>query len=543
MRPIRLPSVRWLAPAAFGVIASLSASIVALAGTLNAGTVNRVPDNPLAGSATCAAQVAQQEELGSVNFPDAEVEPYVAVDPTNPLHLVGSFQQDRWNDGGANGLTNVVSMDGGKTWSLAVSQPQFTICEGATPGSPGFRNRASDPWVSFSADGGVVYSTSLSLYGSPSLGATQAIIIARSTDGGVHWQVPVAAQVDTSLLVLNDKESVTADPVVANNAYAVWDRLNGPSQNADLSALVHTFSTGRGTTLFSRTTDKGLTWSPGREIFDPGERDETTDNQILVPTAGPASGILVDGMSLNTSQGGKCPITHGGLHCAAAVTFTAAVIRSTDGGNTWSEAIGIDVQQLAPVRIAGQPVRSGDGLPEFAVNPVNGNLYAVWQDSRFTNTGASKIAFSQSTDGGLTWSNTTRIDQSPGDTQAFVPEIHVAADGTIGLLYYDLEHATQAQPGLTDVFIAHCHSATSDCSNQASWAAGGETRLTTSGSFDYTTAAQVGGSEGAGQGSRSLFLGDYVGLTTSGNRFVAFFGMSQPASTAGRSDVFSNPAG
>jgi hypothetical protein len=114
-----------------------------------------------------------------------------------------------------------------------------------------------------------------------------------------------------------------------------------------------------------------------------------------------------------------------------------------------------------------------------------------------------------------------------------VPQIHVASDGTIGLLYYDLENATAAQPGLADAFIAHCHSGTSDCSNPASWAAGGETRLTTSGSFDYTTAPVAGG----------FFLGDYDGLTASGTTFKAFFGMSRPIATAGRSDIFSNSAG
>jgi hypothetical protein len=79
--------------------------------------------------------------------------------------------------------------------------------------------------------------------------------------------------------------------------------------------------------------------------------------------------------------------------------------------------------------------------------PVNGNVYAVWQDARFSPTGASKIAFSQSTDGGLSWSPVIRIDQSLGNTQAFLPQIHVASDGTVGLLYYDLENATAAQPG------------------------------------------------------------------------------------------------
>src|SRR5215471_13713670 len=525
----RLPSVRWLAPPAIGALALLSGATVAVAGPLAARSVVRLPDDPLGGSSTCAALVAQQTALGSTNFPDTEVEPHVAVDPTNAMHLVGSVQQDRWNDGGANGLINFVSTNGGASWTLAAGQPQFSICEGAQSGSAGFFNRASDPWVSFSSDGQVVYSTSDSFNANgPGFGGASSIVVSRSTDGGNHWQAPVTARLDTSTQVLNDKESVTADPVNASDAYVVWDQLVSPNANANPSAFIHSIAF-RGPSFFSRTTDKGVTWSNGRAIFDPGQNDQTIGNQIVIPTAGQAAGVLIDGMSLITNQGGKCPFKSGG-RCGKGSTFTASIIRSTDGGNTWSGAIPIDVQQVGSVTIAGQGVRSSDELPEFAVNPINGTLYAVWQDSRFT--GTSKIAFAQSTDGGLTWSNTIRIDQSPGSTPAFVPQIHAAADGTIGLLYYDLENATAAQPGLTDAFIAHCHSATSDCSNPASWVPGGETRLSTSGSFDYTTAPNAGG----------LFLGDYDGLTSSGGSFRALFCMSQPIATAGRSDTFSNTA-
>jgi hypothetical protein len=526
----RLPAARWLAPPVGGAVAFVAGSAVALASTLTAGAVVRVPDNPLGGNPSCAALVAQQTALGSRNFPGSEVEPYVAVNPANPMHLIGSVQQDRWNDGGANGLTNVVSNDGGATWALAAGQPQFSICAGASPGSPGFFHRATDPWVSFSADGTVAYSISDSFNANgPGFGGASAIIVSRSTDGGNHWQTPVTARLDTSFAVLNDKESITGDPLIANNAYAVWDRLESPQENANPSATVFAAAF-RGPAMFSRTTDKGLTWSQGRAIFDPGQNDQTIGNQIVVPTTGPARGVLIDGMSLITNQGGKCPFV--GSRCGKGSTFTAAVIRSTDAGNTWSGAIPIDVQQVAAVRIAGQPVRSSDFLPEFAVNPVNGNIYAVWQDARFSPTGTAKIAFSQSADGGLTWSPVIRIDQSPGDTPAFVPQIHVASDGTIGLVYYDLQNATAAQPGLADTFIAHCHSATADCSNPAGWAAGGQTRLTTSGSFDFTTAPVA----------RGFFLGDYMGLTSSGTAFKAFFGMSLPIATNGRSDTFSNSA-
>ena len=113
MRPsFRLPFARWLPPPALGAVSVVAGATVALASTLAAAAVVRVPDNPLGGSATCSALVAQQVKLGSTNFPDAEVEPYVAVDPTDPTHLVGSMQQDRWSDGGSNGLTNVVSTNG-----------------------------------------------------------------------------------------------------------------------------------------------------------------------------------------------------------------------------------------------------------------------------------------------------------------------------------------------------------------------------------------------------------------------------------------------
>ena len=205
------------------------------------------------------------------------------------------------------------------------------------------------------------------------------------------------------------------------------------------------------------------------------------------------------------------------------------MIRSTDGGATWSQPIIVAPQVFAGVSIAGHAVRSSDELPEFAVGP-NGNLYAVWQDGRFSVNGTSKVALSQSTDGGLTWSTPIRVDQSAGDTPAFTPQVHVASDGTVGVSYYDLESATTAQPGLTDTFIVHCHAA---CTDPASWAAGGETKVSTTGPFDMTQAPDAGG----------YFVGDYEGLTSSGTTFDPFFVMAKPIATTGLTDTFANTAG
>jgi hypothetical protein len=501
-------------------VAVLATGAVAMAATLTAGTPVRVADKPLAGSAACAPLVAQQTALGSVNFPDSEVEPYVAADPTNPQHLVGSVQQDRWNDGGSNGLTNVVSTDGGATWSLAASQPQFSRCAGAIPGSPGDFNRATDPWVSFSSDGHIVYSISDSFNANgPAFGGASSIVISRSTDGGTTWQTPVTARVDTSTTVLNDKETVTADPTAPLTAYATWDRLVSPSTNANPGAFDHSPAF-RGPALFSKTTDGGVSWSNGRVIFDPGEKNQTIGNQIVVPTAGPASGTLIDGFDLIQ--------TTGGLGNNPRETLSVAVIRSTDGGATWSQPTIVAQQNFASVSIAGHAVRSSDELPEFAAGP-NGNLYAVWQDGRFSATGAAKVALSMSSDGGLTWTTPIRVDQSPGDTPAFTPQVHVASDGTVGVGYYDLESATTAQPGLTDTLIVHCHAT---CADPASWVSGGETKVDTSGPFDMTQAPDAGG----------YFTGDYEGLTSSGSTFDPFFVQAAPQATTGLSDTFANTA-
>src|SRR5512141_2704802 len=57
-------------------------------------------------NASCAATIAR----GSLAR-DAEVEPSIAVDPKDPKHLIGIWQQDRWSNGGANGLVTAATFD------------------------------------------------------------------------------------------------------------------------------------------------------------------------------------------------------------------------------------------------------------------------------------------------------------------------------------------------------------------------------------------------------------------------------------------------
>ena len=95
-----------------------------------------------------------------------------------------------------------------------------TKCEG------GPFTRASDPWVDFSPNGTAYFMHLAFEPDQPNGGfGDNAMLVTRSTDGGLSWGGPITLRSDTNPQVLNDKNSLRADPTNANFAYAVWDRL------------------------------------------------------------------------------------------------------------------------------------------------------------------------------------------------------------------------------------------------------------------------------------------------------------------------------
>ena len=440
------------------------------------------------------------------NYTNAEVEPWVAVNPTNPANIVAVYQQDRWSNGGARGLVTAVSHDGGATWSRTWAH--FSFCSGGTAANGGDLDRASDPWVTF-APNGDAYQISLSA--SADL-LTSAILVSKSTDGGDTWSEPTTLVRETSAFNFNDKESITADPTNSNFVYAVWDRSRKPGENADFNAL-HSFAF-RGDVMFSRTTNAGASWEAPRRVFPTRNANLfTIGNQIVVLP----NGTLVDVFSLAQGSGRQGSVN----------PFTVSVIRSTDKGVTWSQGIDISTEQTLPTLDpdTGAAVRTGGGLPDIAVDPSNGNLYVVWEDGRFSGGAHNDIAFSMSTDGGLTWTSPVKVNQTTNNAAAITPSVEVAADGTVAVTYYDFRNNTPAAGVPTDYWFIHCHST---CTNAASWS-----EVHVAGSFDIETAPVA----------RGYFLGDYEGLASVGNDFMPFFIQANSGNTANRTDAFATRVG
>ena len=417
------------------------------------------------------------------NYPNTEVEPWLAVNPVNPTEIVGTWQQDRYSGGAAKGSSVAVSSDGGATFTQVVV-PGFTKCTGGT-----IFERASDPWLSFSKDGDILYAMSLVETKLPSgLNNPSGMAVSRSLTGGLTWGSPVFVANDTDPTKFNDKNSFTVDPTDNAYAYAIWDRLDAPIGKGSLSSGENANGY-RGPTWFARTTDGGITWEPARQIFDPGNNDQTIGNLIEVLP----DGMLLDVFVLirNDNKG-------------KVKGLSVAVLRSTDKGLTWSaKPTIVSTISYAPVTDpdTGAPLRTGDDLLEAAVAP-SGDVYVVWQDGRFS--GKSETVVSRGTNSGTTWSPPIRISGAVG-TPSFTPMVAVAGDGTVGISYYDFR-ANDAATGLpTDVWFSHCHGTSTNCANASSWS-----EVHAFGPFNFENAPVA----------RGYFLGDYQGIATAGTDFL-----------------------
>jgi len=425
---------------------------------------------------------------GGTVFANAEVEPSIAIDPANPQHLIGVWQQDRWSNGGANGIVGAATFDGGYTWTR--SSAKFSRCSG------GAYDRATDPWVSI-GPGGTAWQIA---YVFDANDSNRAMLVSRSTDGGRTWQDPNQLQRDTDPDLVMDKETVTADPLDSLFAYAVWDRLTG--------STIPNNSLGTGPAWFARTTDGGESWEPARQIFDPGPDTQTVSNQIVVLP----DGTLVDLLMVITENSSLSP------------RATVSVLRSTDRGVSWSTAaIRVEDAEFVGVNDPknGRGIRTGNVVPTIAVDRANGALYIAWEDARFSEMARDGIVLSKSIDGGLHWSAPVQVNGAPA-VPAFTPALAVASNGSVGVTYYDLRSDEASDSG--HLLVAQWLATSTD---------GGATFADTmiGGPFDLRSAPLEHG---------AYFLGDYQALASAGSVFLPFF-VAVPGS--GPSSVFFRPAG
>jgi hypothetical protein len=389
------------------------------------------------------------------------------------------WQQDRWDDGGAHGIAAAASSDGGTTWTETTLP--FTRC--STGGLP--FDRASDPWVSFGPDGTAYASALVDTMGTqgPQLAG---IVTAVSHDGGRTWKH--VQRIDAGE---DDKPSITADPTRPGVAYAVWD--------------------GADTGVFARTTDGGVTWSKAKVIVGSTLKPlSTTGHQIVVDRKRHALDDVFGVYGTKAVHKTVChKMSSGKKACHKTVrlvpgkTYLFALVRSTNGGKSWSSPIPIAEDRTVELtKNVGLDLRSGEGIPEVAADGA-GRLYVDWPDGRFSHEQYDAVAVSTSIDGGKHWRKPVKVPV-PVAEQAAVPSIAVDRRGEVGVGFYGIPRtATSGEAPSAEYLFALSHDHGAHFSSP----------VRVAGPFSLTGARVAAG---------GYFLGDYEGLAAASDFYSLF---------------------
>ncbi|MEY2603605.1 MAG: hypothetical protein QOH31_1386, partial [Verrucomicrobiota bacterium] len=400
----------------------------------------------------------------------AQAEPDIARSLSNDDFLVATFQEGRFTtSGGSVDLGYSTSHDGGLTWTRALI-PNLT----QAVGGPYFR--ATDPVVAFDLNNNVYISTDAA---TDSNFGNSVIAVTKSTDGGMTFGPPMVAFKPANNLVFPDKEWIAVNtfantPTPPGRILVTFTLFSNTNQN--IHPIVSTFS-----------DDGGQTWSPLTNI-----NGSTAALQGSQPMFLPNGNVVI--VYWNFGSG-----TSPGERLESVI--------STDGGVTFGPP-----HLIMTVTEWNEPlIRSGSFLPSATVDRTSGNIYVVFQTQIFGN---PRIAFTKSTDGGITWSQQisgdiggtnlpTIVSDNPAGSGVFNPAINVSADGqTLSVVFYDHRN----NPGsntLVDLYMAQSFN------GGGSWER--NIRLTSI-STDASLAPLTTDPDGNATG---YMLGDYLGVAQS----------------------------
>jgi hypothetical protein len=388
-----------------GLAIRFSAFIEQEAGDINPLT----PDGPTltnggAGSSVLAPDITVNQDT----LAGPQNETAIAVDPNNPNRIVtgaNDYVTITWScmisgtpcSALGDGYSGTYySNNSGSTWCCLSSDPQHlgTLIPGVEHLAGGPYDAGGDPSVAFDSQGHVYYAG----LGFDRTSPPNTVAVNKGTfdgTGKLTWGPPTFINQTTAPSTLNDKSwiAVDANPTspFRDRIYVTWTRF--------------LFSAGTGAYVQSPiavafSKDGGQTFSTpqlivGNVLYGQGSR----------PLVGPDGTVYVfwDGST---------------RHAALDSTY---MVKSTDGGATWSKPLSIST--LADIPGLRDTAFRVNSYPAAAAAP-NGDLYVTWntevKDTATTFGGDADCAsfipgnhvsqchsvavYSKSTDGGATWS-------------------------------------------------------------------------------------------------------------------------------------------
>jgi hypothetical protein len=487
------PARRALVGATVAVISLLVPGITALGGggysTSNAGIANiQVSTKPVSRACPATADWLRDPNVCAQRWStigNDKSESDLAIDPTNPDHLVG-LSKVFWSPHDyVFNLEWFDSEDGGKTWTM-----------GLLPGYDQWTS-TTDPTLAFDSRGNL-YALVLAFnfvvekpgFHNWSVGQTEplhlndAIYLSRSLKGrdqvGRTWQAPI--QIATYNSAGNgrtaDKQWVGADPFGNHpgSVYMAWIRLDGAS-----------FS---GEDLFSRWDETTQTFTAPRAVTSFTSPHFNNDPYVLT---GPEGNLYFAYDNLPPKNQGSTSSFH--------------VMVSTDNGDSFGPPGQPVESTVADQSGPSLPDSYRDGTPyTVAVNPASGELLMAFE--RYGSTTPRRSQWlTRSADQGRSWTTPVQIDDAGVDTAAETTQakIFAGSSGIFAVAFYDRRlicPADTPDAGAVDT----CLDVTIQFYNRDGSRRGGNRRATAE-SWDPNVNPAVPG----GLGATTTFIGDYFG--------------------------------
>lgn len=383
-----------------------------------------------------------------------QAEAHLVRSAATPGLLLATFQEGRYADSGAIACGYAVSQDGGFTWSRALI-PNLTAATG------GRFNRATDPVAGAGPQGDLYLQTLGSVQGTFALAA---VVVSRSTDGGVTWSAPATVFESTASTLSPDKNWIAVNdyPGTPNPGRLVstWTSFR---RNATGGVISNPLAA-------SVSEDRGSTWSAPIEITP-----AASSNQGSQPVFLPDGSLLVVYVAFNDPNN--------------VTRFSVHAKRSVDGGRTFPAVASVVAESVTGWDDAD--VRDGVFLPSASVARDSGDVFVTFVGMT---DGSPRVLVTRSVDRGASWSPPVVASDQPPGVSVMNPAVVATPDGrTVSVVFMDKRNAPDGR-NFVDHYAAHSFD-------------GGSTwqpslRLTTM-SSDIRDAPQT---------TRGAMLGDYLGV-------------------------------
>jgi hypothetical protein len=304
----------------------------------------------------------------------------------------------------------------------------------------------TDPNAAFDTQGRV-YQTTLpfNAFWEGGLHPNGAIDVSYSDDLGLHWVKGNGGQDlennnnQTSLTLghVEDKQWIAVNSIPGNefqdHVYAMWTTFNGANGNGKIRIAV--------------SRDRGQTFSKAITITPPGTTTPATT--YVYPSVG-RDGTLYVAFVGGFDTKNKNRVGH------------VYVTKSTDDGRTFGPFVEAATPSENPDGFLPNTSFRDGIIEHFAASPTfPGHAYLTYEDWDTTH-GQFDVRFTQTTDGGLHWSQPSTVNDNTesdtsGWTDQFQPSVAAGPGGAVAIAFYDRRADCPNDPSILSEHVGHAN--------------------------------------------------------------------------------------